>query len=65
MQGIAWRKKKKPQIPFIFFLAKERMLWHSCQRWMVDEAWLLVTCDAKNARSLSLSVHGADVAVLT
>lgn len=40
-------EKKTPQILFIFFLAKERMLWHRCRRWMVDEAWLLVTCDAK------------------
>lgn len=58
-------EKKTLKFSSSFFLAKEQMIWHSCQRWMVDEAWLLVTCDAKNTRSLSLSVHRADVAVLS
>lgn len=72
MQGIAWRNQKSNSLHLcssqrIFFC-----LWHSCQpaecqRWMLDQVWLLVTSNSndKNARSLSLSVHGAGTAVLT
>lgn len=72
MQGIAWRNQKSNSLHLcsgqrIFFC-----LWHSCQpaecqRWMVDQVWLLVTYNSndKNAMSLSLSVHRAGTAVLT
>lgn len=64
----------KSKIKFCSFLfwQKHRCLWHrcqpaECQRWIVDEAWLLATsyCEDKNARSFSLSVHRAGSAILT